>query len=738
MTIVPWVAVAAATVFALLRTGTPPGDAGIYAAYLTVGVVLPGTLVHRAFRGSRGNLPEDLALGAATGLLVQLAGWALAAATGTQAWLRYWPLLMIGVFLAVPSLRRHWRIAEPRPLPARWHFAACGGVLLVLLWAAASWTSVPLPPADTVYYPDLMYHLALVHEMTRSMPFQVPQLAGETLRYHYLSDADMASAGMITGIAPATVLLRLWVVPVGAIGLLVVAALTRELTGKWWAGPLAGAVATVGVPLTLGGRVEAYGGSALAFNSPSQTYVVPLLALLVAIAADLVRGHRLGPAWFLVPPLALACAGSKASALPPLVAGLLAGVLAAPRRLPRIGAFTALVVAAMLGGMRLFAGGGAGTLGVQPLSLLRWIEPYADSLGQWDGVAPNGFLPPGVRGLDSGARWFVAWVVVWWLLMQAPRLLGVAGLGARGLRRDPAAWLLGGMTVAGTAAAWLLWHPSASQLYFFLGAAPFGAVLTTWLLADRARRWWVPVGGLLAGAGWQIWAPRVDPPVPTWWWRDWTWPLELPVLRALGLVAAAVVLSLALRRRIRPAVTALSAAVLGASLAAAVVGSGGVVRRDAYGPERPQPPTSRLLTAEEMAAALWLDEHAGADDVVATNVHCTPMNRAKPCDARAFWVAGLGGRRTLVESWAYSDAAVSANGVDGLKYVLQPPPDPVLFELNERVFAGADPVDVRTLHDAYGVRWLLADSRATEVSPRLAQLAALRLTSGPVTIYELR
>jgi hypothetical protein len=138
-----------------------------------------------------------------------------------------------------------------------------------------------------------------------------------------------------------------------------------------------------------------------------------------------------------------------------------------------------------------------------------------------------------------------------------------------------------------------------------------------------------------------------------------------------------------------------------------------------------------------MTAALWLDEHAGADDVVATNVHCTPMNRAKPCDARAFWVAGLGGRRTLVESWAYSDAAVAANGVDGLKYVLQPPPDPVLFELNERVFATADPVDVRTLHDAYGVRWLLADSRASEVSPRLAQVATLRLTSGPVTVYEL-
>ena len=79
-----------------------------------------------------------------------------------------------------------------------------------------------------------------------------------------------------------------------------------------------------------------------------------------------------------------------------------------------------------------------------------------------------------------------------------------------------------------------------------------------------------------------------------------------------------------------------------------------------------QPPTERLITAEEMRAALWLDAHAGRDDLVATNVHCQPIARRKPCDARAFWVAGLGGRRTLIESWGYSDEAVAANGRNGL------------------------------------------------------------------------
>ena len=765
--LLPWSLVAVVLVAALHAADTPDRAIALYAGYLGLGVVLPGMLVHRAVRGSRGNLPEDLGYGAATGLLVQIVGWALAAATGLQSVLGGWPLLVLVVFVVVPGLRRHWRIADPRPLPLRWSWMVCGVLLIVVAWGAAAWSSTPLPPADTVYYPDLMYHLALVHEMTRSMPFEVPQLAGDTLRYHYLSDADMAAASMITGISPATVLLRLWMVPIGVIAVLVVAALTREVSGRWWAGPLAGGVAFVGLPLTLGAPISPYGGSSLVYASPSQTYAMPLLALLVAVAVDVLRGRRLGLAWLLAPALALACAGAKSSALPPLVAGLaLAGLVVwrRARRFPRaVAGLFATTVVAMLVGARLFAGGGAGTLGVQPLSLLRWMEPYSLTLGVDDGIAPGGLFPPGVRNAGAAGAWFIALVVVWWLLMESPRLLGVLSL--RG-RSDPAAWLLGGMTAAGVGAAWLLWHPSASQLYFLLCAAPFGVVLTVWLLADQARRWWVPLGGLLAGALWTVFAPSVALPVRDTM-GDWAWTLAVPVLRTLGLVAAAAVLSLAARRyipalavrfgrlpapavppgrfpvsavrlgHVRVLVVAVSAAVLGASLAAGATSYVKVWWENAFGPGPEQPSTARLLTREEMRAALWLDAHAGNDDVVATNVHCVPMYRYKPCDARAFWVAGLGGRRTLVESWAYSDATVAANGAGGLKYVLQPPPDPAKFALNQRAFTTADPADLNQLRETYGVRWLLADRRAGAVSPELARLANARYSAGPVTIFEL-
>jgi hypothetical protein len=147
----------------------------------------------------------------------------------------------------------------------------------------------------------------------------------------------------------------------------------------------------------------------------------------------------------------------------------------------------------------------------------------------------------------------------------------------------------------------------------------------------------------------------------------------------------------------------------------------------------------RLITREASAAALWLDQNAGRDDLVATNVHCVNITWRSECDARAFWVAGLGGRRTLVESWGYTDQAVAADGVGGKRYALQPAPYPERFALNQRVFAQGAAADVAELRDRYGVRWLFADSRADGgVAPGLTQVATLRHTSGTVTIYEVR
>lgn len=198
------------------------------------------------------------------------------------------------------------------------------------------------------------------------------------------------------------------------------------------------------------------------------------------------------------------------------------------------------------------------------------------------------------------------------------------------------------------------------------------------------------------------------------------------------------------RRTGRVAWRALFPALIAAVLTAGVAGGAVQQAREVAGAIRWQNAPHRaaqqrtVILPEEMAAAAWLDHHAGRYDLVATNVHCRPISGVPDCDARAFWVAGLGGRRTLVESWGYTDAAVAADGVNGKRYMYQPAPDQAAFQLNQRVFAWGRPEDVAELRRRYHVTWLFGDERAAGgVSPHLSAVATLRYRSGPVSIYQL-
>jgi hypothetical protein len=736
----PWLVVGVAWVVALHRWGTPLPDITAYSLYWALTLVLPGTLVHRALRGSRGNLPEDLGYGAVVGLVLEIVAWALSAAVGGQSLLRWWAAPVVLAFAAVPALRRHWRIADPRPLPQRWSWMIAATLLAAIAWGVSDWATMPLPPTDFAYYQDVFYHLSLVNELTRSMPFEVPQLAGDTLRYHYLSDAHMAAASMITGISPATIVLRLFAVPVAGAAVIAFAALAREITGRWWAGPLAGAVAIIGQALALRSPLAVNGLSPIAYGSPSQTYAMPLLALLLAVAVDAVRRRTSRPVWALVPVLGIVCAGAKSSLLPPVLAGLALAFLVAwrrDRRVPwRVLALLGGLLVATVIGLRLFAGGGSGVLVPQPLALLGWMAPYADTVGAVEGPAADGLLPLGIRTASGPALIYIAGIVAWWFILQAPRLLGVAILVTRKRRTDPTAWLLAGTTAAGTAATWLFYHPAQSQLYFFLCIAPVGVLLTVWLLTDRGG-WRAPAAGLAAGVVWALVVPATSPSPDRASGAAWAEVLARPLMWTLGAALVAIVAAVLFRPGRAALATGAIAAVLGLSLGNGLADTmDRLIEHRSPIVARPVEPR-RIITAEEQRAALWLDAHARADDVVATNVHCQPISRSAPCDARAFWVSGLGGHRTVVESWGYSDETVAANGRDGLKFTLQPAPDPALKERNDRLFTAPTAADLAGFRSAYGVRWLLADARASLVSPELAKLATVRYRSGPVTVYEL-
>ena len=402
-----------------------------------------------------------------------------------------------------------------------------------------------------------------------------------------------------------------------------------------------------------------------------------------------------------------------------------------------VGLIAGLLVTTAIG-LKLFAGGGSGVLVPQPLALIRWMAPYSQTLGLDDGPDAGGFLPEGLRTASGLGLVYISGIVAWWFVVQAPRFVGYAILATRERRTDPVAWLLAGTTAAGTAAAWLFYHPSQSQIYFFACVAPIGVLLTVWLLTDRFQGWQAPVIGFVAGTVWAFVVPTTSLPAEPERWTAWAKVLSLPVLWTLGAALVVTVVALLFRVRGAALATGAIAAVLGLSLGSGMAETSDrlIEHRSPLVAQQVEP--RRILTAEELRAALWLEANAGPDDVVATNVHCQPISRSKPCDARAFWVSGLGGHRTVVESWGYSDESVAADGRNGLKFPLQPAPDPVLKDRNDRLFTEPTEAELAAFQQDHGVRWLLADTRASLVSPQLARLATVRYRAGTVTVYELR
>ncbi|GAA1773491.1 hypothetical protein [Luedemannella helvata] len=743
----PWLCPAGLLAAALVATGTPAPQVAAFAAYWAAGLVLPGVLVYRALRGTTGSLAEDIGFGAVTGLTLEAGAWAVGTYTGAQHWLWVWPVPVVAAFALIPRLRRHWRIAAPAPLPLRWSWAVATVMAGAILATVREMAVRPLPPAGASYDNDLFYFLSIVHELRRAMPFETPQLAGTPLEYHYLTFAHMASASLVTGIEPAAVLLHLWAGPVLAAGVLILAALARQLSGMWWAGPLAAAGTLIAQWIPLSGAVPVLPRYLLSFGNPSLTYLLPFLLATTAVCVDLARGRRLGTGWLVLAAFGVMCAGIKPNGLPVLIAGLACAALAATvlRRRPPWACVAGIVTlggAAMLG-RSLFAGVSAqfSLITISLFEPLRDMVAFRDALAYSSSAYAAGVSVLARIAAGGAAAWvFAIGMVCWWLLLQAPRLIGLLALRRERIRRDPAAWLLAGAVVAGLGGMWLLNHPDmAVPAYFFRSVAPLAVVLAVWLLADaRAEgvRWTVLVAGGLAAfvVCWTVAiAVPVRQPAPTP--GAWAAELALPLVTA---GATAIGLLLVVRRQ-RPSLVRrvglplAVAATLGAGFAGALPARllHQVPIRNAIGLEL------STLSVAEARAALWLGAHADAGDVLATNVHCVPAPTVAGCPARASWVSGLSGRRVLLEGWGYSDAAFANNGRGGLRYTHQPAPDPDLLELNDRVFTAPTAADIDLLRARHHVSWLFAHSGAGPVSADLSRYAVLRHTDGPVRIFEV-
>lgn len=746
----PWLCVCVSLIAAQLWVDTPAAQLARYSFYWIVWVALPGVLVHRAFRGTTGDLPEDIGYGSAVGLALNLVAWAIAVGAGVGEWLYVWPIPVLVLFIVVPALHRHWWIAEPRPLPLRWSWSVAAVMMLtIVVLALVHWAPNPLPPTTHTLFGDIYYHWANAAELRRTVRPTSPQFAGEPLQYHFFSDAYRASAGLISGVPLSTIMLRLWVAPVALTTVLVIAALARKVSGVWWTGPLAAAIAVGQQVTSIWPRFPNYVAPTVAWFSPTLTFSIPLVVVALALLVDVVRGRRLGRCWLLLGLMLVVAAGSKPSSLPIIACGLLLAVPAtgmSVRRVPT-GAIAALaLVGAVLVATAPVVAGGTGGAGIQLGAMFSFRTEYLRVAGLKLVPGTGGLLPPGFEAMPSADKLVLPALMLCFLLGQISRLVGFGLVLRRSARRDPAAWLLLGTAVSGLGALFLVSHVANGQAYFWFSAVPAASVLTAWLLAElrpvHLRRTLL-LGGVVLGAvvGAALW--RYGPGRGPGTWRD-EWPafLGLPVLGLLVVVVTGVVVWYLLRvGRVRIAGGGL------AVIVAAAVGLGcDTTYRSVEGSAKAVvagdlpstgSPGRFWVTADEMRAADWLARHAADGDRVATNVHCEMVRTDRNCINRSFWVSALTEHPVVLEGWAYQRSTQARHGENGLPYYRVGSPDPVRQRINDAVFTAPTAAGLAQLRDRYGARWLYADRRAGPVSALLDQLAQPRLRVGSVVVYEL-
>lgn len=716
-----------ATIALVLPYGVNLGQISVYVLATIWGVLIPGLIVHRLCRGQARSLLEELAVGFIVGLMVQLASWALFVALDIGAFLALYPIPLLAVVLGVPRWRA--RLAseayqERQPWWASWSLAAAYVASIALL-ARRMFALNPLPPQQTRWYPDLYWHMAVAASARTSVPPLVPQVSGQTLKYHWFSNAHMAADSLISGVDVLIVGSRLWYLPVYASILALTYLLARRLSGSAVAGLIALVLVLTQASINPLRWVGAEGADPLVAYSPSEVMGVPMLVLTAWWLIEIVRGARPPRAgWVLLTLMMLTCAGSKSSNLPVLLCGLLlvgvVGLLS--RRLDR----RAWVCSGLcLGSIAItapFLLGGSNVSKLMPLAI------HQSQLLTW---FPN--------ALQHTDRWRFTFLITLAVLALV-QFAGVALIAP--LWRDSAVLLLLGILVAGFSATLVVSHPSLSELYFLRGVMPLADVVIAWgfvrAAGSRSRGWWLAGAGVLAGGG-------IVYPIRQL--SDIKVPLADNAMRTVLVTAAVaivvVVAGVAAWRLLgtgghRTSVRALIAGLL---IGAAVIPSGVAVAQSAPNVAAVNSARNRLSPGA-VPATTWLRTHTPEDTLLATNVHCRNIPTRLICDSRALWVTALSERRAYVESWGYTDQAyATANhprpGEVGVFYWSASFYDQPRLKLNDAAFNGPTPYVLRTLYDR-GVRYLIGDTTASSVSPKLATMAQQVFHSGDVTVYRLR
>jgi hypothetical protein len=732
----PAVAAVAAMSAVLLATGTPAPDLLRYAAYVIFAVALPGTLVYRCLRTTPHTFVEDVAMGIAVGLALELAAWAAFSALGLQSWLLLWPLVVVALFTAVPGLRVHWRVSGYVATPVGWSWSVAGVATAFTLYLSRVFLERnPILPTsdDTRQYLDLAYQLSLAGNAKHQFPPQLPQVAGEPLYYHWFGYVHMASISLIGHLELPVVALRLVVPGLCAAAVLLTAVVGWRVSGRPYAGAAAAALFWVigefnfTDPATLPFGTQA---TFVVWHGMSMIYSWVLLIALIAPICGLVNGAVNRRCHVLVALLAVASSGAKASSLPVVLAALaFTGViLLAIRRRPP---WAVIAVGAVVGAAQLFAT--AALFHFQTYGLR--VDPLAQLRGFWTPVPDR---PGWMQWLMVLAVW-----VAFGVNMQLRTTGILAVLWYRRGRLEPAQLFLLGGAVAGPA-LWLLFSSVNSQ-YFTRAGFTFGVLLSGAgyaMVFDRARLSHRAKIALAAGAAVAAgvlvavelgYAGRpqpfasldgqwFSPLVPIW--------MLAAALTALGLVVAVWWWPAG---RVLPGLRGRGAVV--ALTAVLVAGAPGLVMDVAKSVRVPNggPYATIPLPRSRVEAARWARDHSRPHEVLATNVHClsgSATAEQPDCDARSFWLSAYSERSVLVEGWGFAPRNNGAGAPDFW--------NPALLRLNDSVFTAPTGDNLGELRRRYHVRYLVVDQQLEVESNRLGALATLRFDNGRVAVYELR
>ena len=353
-------------------------------------------------------------------------------AAGAPLLVLLWPTLTLLAFAALPRLRRWWRSDGTRaPVWWSWSLAALLGYLLVFS-AATIFAHHNLTGTDTPYV-DMPYHLALIGELRNHVPPSVPFVASQPLAYHWFFYAETAATSWATGIEPVTLLYRLAGLPMLVAFVVLTAAAARRLTGGWWTGPVAVAVALFGTVAAPYGwaRAPVFDSQTLGATwlSPTNMFGLALFAAAIVVFLDLVEPGRLTQRreWLLIGVLIVGLSGAKASLLPLLIAGLIFVVVSVAirdRQLQR-SAVVGLVLAVVALGLAvvlLFRGSTGGL--VIGLDSLR-AYPVIRLLGAQGARGWAAVVLPGAALLVALTLWSFLWAGAYGLLVRRKRSLDV-------------------------------------------------------------------------------------------------------------------------------------------------------------------------------------------------------------------------------------------------------------------------------------------------------------------------